>query len=199
MSGSTPPAPAAGPAPGPAAAPVAGAVPPERSEALRRLQLLERALVASQTEVEFYFIHGAVLCQAFASEPGTARISAMFRPAAAVREAAREVAGAEELPEGWMSRAAREALGDGAGEGAYVDLPRVRAFGAPPEYVLAVKCAALGFDDDTRQREDVRYLLRALNLASADEALALVTGYFAERQLTPDIRARIQALVSGVA
>ena len=166
----------------------------ERAGAFRHLEELGRRLAFTDTEVEFYFLGGAVIYQAFAARPGTARVGAMFRPADTVRRAARDVAEREGLPEGWLARAVRSALGDGAGRGAYVDLLNVRAFAALPEYVLAVKCAAMRLGDDFHEADDVRYVLRAMNLATAGEALAVVGRYFTERQLAPGTRERLEAL-----
>lgn len=166
----------------------------ERSQALRILELLDTKLADQQTEVEFYFLGGAVIYQAFAAEPGTAQASAMFRSAEVVRQGASEVAEEEGLPEAWMHRTVRAALADGAGQGGYVELGHLRAFAALPEYVLAMKCAAKRLGEDFRETEDVRYVLRSMNVSSADEALSIVSRYFTERQLAPDTRARLEAL-----
>jgi len=173
---------------------VAASAQPERTEALRSLGELARRLVADNTEVEFYFLGGAVLYQAFAAAPGTARVTAMFRPARVVTRAASVVAEAEGLPESWLARAVPAALSDASRSGDYVELPGLRAFAPRPEYVLAMKCAAMRLGDDFRETEDVRYVLRSMNLSSAEEALSLVSRYFSERQLAPDTRERLEAL-----
>jgi len=166
----------------------------ERSEAVAALELLARRLAASNTEVEFYFLGGAVLYQAFAGRPGTARVTAMYRPAEAVQQAATEVAETVGLSEGWMHRAVRSALADGAGQGEYLEIPNLRAFVARPEYVLAMKCGAMRLGDEFQEVEDVRYVLRSMNVTSADEALTLVSRYFTERQLPADVRQQLEAL-----
>lgn len=45
--------------------------------------------------------------------------------------------------------------------------------------------------------EDVRYLLRYLNIESVDEALAIVTRYFDEEQLPPKTRLALEELLPG--
>jgi hypothetical protein len=168
--------------------------PSERAEALRILQALARHLLSTNSEVEFYFVGGAVMYQAFVADPGTARVKAMFRPAEVVRHAAREVAEAEGLPDGWLHRTVRAVLSDGAGQGDYVALPGLRAFVARPEYVLAMKCGAMLLGEEFRETEDVRYVLRSMNVSTPEEALSLVSRYFTERQLAPDTRERLEAL-----
>ncbi len=45
--------------------------------------------------------------------------------------------------------------------------------------------------------DDVRYLLRYLNLTSPDEALGIVARCFEEDQLLPKIRLVLEELISG--
>lgn len=168
----------------------------EHLESLRLLEKLGELLASDNTEVEFYFLSGAVIFQAFAARPGTARIDAMFRPAETVRLAASEVAETEGATEGWLHRCVRSALSDGAEPRRYVELSNVRAFVARPEYVLAMKCAAMRLGDAFREAEDVRFILRAMNLTSAAEALSVVSLYFAERQLAPDTESRLEDLIT---
>ena len=61
--------------------------------------------------------------------------------------------------------------------------------------MLALKCAAMRLGDDFREKEDLRYLLRAMNLSTADAAIAAVAPYVAERHLLPDVRARLNDLL----
>lgn len=169
----------------------------ERLEARRLLQQLDRAMASSDTEVEFYFLGGAVIYQAFAAQPDSVRVTSLFRPAENVRAAVRRVGDAEGLPAGWVHRTVRAALSDGIRPSAYVDLPRVRAFVAPPEYVLAVKCAAMRLGDAFGERDDIRYVLRAMNIDSAADAVSVVHRYFTERQLPDDVEARLEQLIAA--
>lgn len=169
----------------------------ERLEAERHLERLAAILASSDIEVEFYFVRGAVIFQAFAARPETAHVDAMFRPAESIRAAARQVAESENLPERWLHRSVGAALSDGADPSRYVELPRVRAFVAPPEYVLAIKTAAMRLGEAFRETEDVRFLARAMNLTSAAEARSIVARYFTDRQLPADTHARLQTLIDG--
>lgn len=46
-------------------------------------------------------------------------------------------------------------------------------------------------------RDDVRFLLRYLNIGTVDEALAVVTRYFDESQLLPKTRLALEDLLAG--
>jgi hypothetical protein len=73
----------------------------------------------------------------------------------------------------------------------------VAVFAPVPAYVLAVKCAALGLEEGESALDDVRYVLRAMNIRSADEAMDTVQQYFVERQLPPGTRGTVEALVGS--
>ena len=163
-------------------------------ELLRRL---DEELAGRDLEAELYLLGGAVLYQTFAHAPGTARIDALFRPAAGLHDAVRAVALREGAADTWLHGAVMRSLGPGAGGGgrAFVELPHLRVFEPVPDYVLALKCAAMGLGADSLEAEDVRYLLRFMNVQDAEAALAIVHRFIAERQLPADIRTRIEGLL----
>ena len=164
---------------------------------LRQFHALNGALALSGTEVEFYFLGGAVIFQAFTASPETGHIDAMFRPAATVRDAVREIARREELPDDWVHQGVRTLMGGGVDSAAYVELSHLSVFLPIPEYTLAVKCAAMRLGDDFHETDDLRYILRSLNVTSADQALSVVMQYFTERQLAPNTRTALEELVGA--
>jgi hypothetical protein len=76
-------------------------------------------------------------------------------------------------------------------------LSHLRLFVARPAYLLAMKCAAMRLGEEFRDLDDVRYLLRYLDIRSAEQALAVVTKYFDESQLLPKTRLALEGLLSG--
>jgi len=161
------------------------------------LASLNADLISQQIEVEFYFLGGAPIFQAFASTPTTAHIDAMFQPAEVVSDAAQRIAGREAVDDDWVHESIRTLVGGRADSAAHVELSNVRVFMPRPEYVLAVKCAAMGLGDDFHEMEDVRYVLRAMNITSAHQALSVVMQYFTERQLAPDLRTSLEGLIGA--
>lgn len=57
---------------------------------------------------------------------------------------------------------------------------------ARPAYLLAMKCAAMRLGEEFHDLDDVRYLLRYLNITSVEEALEVVTRYFDAERLPQD-------------
>jgi hypothetical protein len=60
-----------------------------------------------------------------------------------------------------------------------------------------MKCAAMRLGEEFYDVDDVRYLLRYLDVRSPDEALAIVTSYFDEAQLLPKTRLILEELLGG--
>ena len=80
---------------------------------------------------------------------------------------------------------------------AFLELPNLRVFIARPEYLLAMKCAAMRLGEAFHDLDDVRYVLRYLNITTAEDALQIVTRYFDEDQLLPKTRLVLEELLPG--
>jgi hypothetical protein len=79
----------------------------------------------------------------------------------------------------------------------FLELPNLRVFIARPEYLLAMKCVSMRLAEEFRDVDDVRYLLRYLNITSVDEALEIVTRYIDEDHLMPTTPLALAELLSG--
>ena len=167
-----------------------------RQDDIRRLFVLLDAELGEQEVVgELYLVGGAVMCLSLGARDATADVDALFRPARVVREAAARVAIAAGVGETWLNDAVKGYLSSRGEFEAYLELPHLRVFTALPEYLLAMKCAALRLGAAFHDLDDVRFLLRYLNVTSADEAMRIVTQYFDERQLLPKTRLALEGLL----
>ena len=161
----------------------------------RLLELLNRELASTGTEAELYIVGGAVMCLALDARPATRDVDGFFKPAKAVREAAARVAGTAGVPDSWLNDAVKGLLGRHGSFDDYLSLTHLRVFVAQPAYLLAMKCAAMRLGEEFHDLDDVRYLLRYLNISSADEAMRVVTKYFDESQIPPKTRLALEELL----
>jgi len=164
------------------------------AQPLELLELLNGELAACEIEAEFYLSGGAVMRQAFNASPTTANVSELFKPTRIVGEAAARVAAKEGLKPDWLNPAIKGYMSTGGGSARFLELSNLRVFVPPPEYLLAVKCAAMRLGEDFRELDDVRYVLRSLNISNAEEALSIVMRYFGERQLAPATKTVLESL-----
>ncbi len=168
-----------------------------RSDIHRLFQLLNRELAECDVEGELYLMGGAVMCLVMEARESTGDVDAIFQPAGIVREAAARVAARANVSPDWLNDAVKGFLGRGGDFDPYLELPNLRVFVARAEYLLAMKCAAMRLGEEFHDLDDVRYLLRYLNVSTSNEAMAIVTRYFEEDQLFPKTRLVLEELLGG--
>lgn len=163
----------------------------------RLFHLLNEELAADRVEGEVYLVGGAVMCLALDARPATRDVDAFFRPTKRIRAAAARVAAKAGVPDRWLNDAVKGYLGRGGDFDDYMELSHLRVFVAHPAYLLAMKCAAMRLGEEFHDLDDIRYLLRYLNIETAEEALAVVTRYFDEARLPPKTRLALEELLAG--
>ena len=139
---------------------------------------LNQELARRSITGEVYVVGGAVMCLVFDARASTRDIDAFFRPAREVREAAQAIATAAGLPGDWLNDAVKAYLSDHEDFQPYLELSNLHVLTASPEYLLAMKCLAMRLGEGFRDEDDVRFLLRILNLTDYQKALEVITGYY---------------------
>lgn len=167
----------------------------ERADIRRLLELLAEELVAAEAEGEVYLVGGAVMCLAFDARSATRDVDALVKPAAVVRAAAARVAAKAGVPDHWLNDAVKGWLSPKGEFSTWLELPGLKVYVARPEYLLALKCAAMRLGAEFHDLDDVRYLLRYLNIETAEAALSVVTRYFDETQLPAKTRLALEELL----
>ena len=132
---------------------------------------------------EVYLVGGAVMCLVFDARASTRDLDAFFRPAKEVRAAARAVAAASGLPGDWLNDAVKGYLSDKGDFRQYLDLSNLRVLTASAEYLLAMKCLAMRLGEGFHDEDDVRFLLRYLNLTDHRKAIEVVARYYPRDRL----------------
>jgi hypothetical protein len=168
-----------------------------KADIRRLLELLDAELAAEDVEGEIYLVGGAVLCLALGARDATRDVDAFFRPTRLIREAAARVASRAGVPDSWLNDAVKAYLSPVGEYDPYLELDHLRVFVARPAYLLAMKCAAMRLGEEFHDLDDVRFLLRYLNVSTVTEALAIVLRYFDEEQILPKTRLTLEELLSG--
>jgi hypothetical protein len=127
---------------------------------------------------EVYVVGGAVMCLVFDARASTRNIDAFFRPAGEVRAAAQAVATAAGIPGDWLNDAVKAYLSDHEDFQPYLELTNLRVLTASPEYLLAMKCLAMRLGEGFHDEDDVRFLLRLLDVMDYRKVFAVITRYY---------------------
>ncbi|MCY4489326.1 MAG: DUF6036 family nucleotidyltransferase [Deltaproteobacteria bacterium] len=168
-----------------------------KSDMERLFQELNDELSRMGVAGELYLVGGAVMCLVFDARPSTKDIDAFFRPARQVREAAQAVAASSGLPSNWLNDAVKGYLSDKGDFHPYLESSNLRVLTAAPEYLLAMKCLAMRLGEVFHDEEDVRFLLRYLNLTDYQAALDIVTGYYPLERLPRKTLYALEELLAG--
>ena len=163
----------------------------------RLLEMLDTELGAEDVVGEVYLVGGAVMCLALDAREATRDVDAFFRPTKLIREAAARVAATAGVPDTWLNDAVKAYLSPRGEYDSYLELEHLRVFVAQPAYLLAMKCVAMRLGEEFRDLDDVRYLLRYLDVTTAEEALAIVLRYFDEEHIPPKTRFALEELLGG--
>lgn len=150
---------------------------------LRRLfGLLDEELARSETQGELYLVGGAVMCLAYSARSSTQDVDGYFKPAAAVREAAARVAIRAHREANWLNDAVKGYLSEKGDYRPWLELSHLRVMVAQPEYLLAMKCLAFRIGAEFHDEDDVRFLLRLLDIRSYAKALEVIARYYPQER-----------------
>jgi hypothetical protein len=146
---------------------------------LRRLfHLLNAELGKVETEGELFLVGGAVMCLAYAARPSTQDVDAWFRPAGLVRAAAARVAARAGIQPDWLNDGVKGFLSERGQFSPFLELDHLRIMVAQPDYLLAMKCLSMRIGAEFHDEDDIRFLLRHLNVSSYEKAVQLITRYY---------------------
>jgi hypothetical protein len=144
----------------------------------RLFALLNAELRKAAVEGELFLVGGAVMCIAYASRPSTQDVDAVFRPPAEVREAAARVAAGAGLREDWLNDGVKGFASSHGDFAPFLELDHLRVMVAQPTYLLAMKCLAMRIGAEFHDEDDVRYLLRHLDIRTYAGAIAVIEKYY---------------------
>jgi hypothetical protein len=146
---------------------------------LRRLfDLLNEELRSVGTEGELFLVGGAVMCFAYATRPSTQDVDALFRPPKEIRAAAARVAIRAGVNPDWLNDGVKGFLSAQGDFAPFLELDHLRIMVAQPAYLLAMKCLAMRIGAEFHDEDDIRYLLRHLDLRNYEKAVAVITKYY---------------------
>ena len=168
-----------------------------RERILELFDLLNDELAKADTLGELHVVGGAVMCLALQARGSTQDVDALFEPASVVREAAARVAVRAGVPERWLNDAVKGYLGPRNAFQKFSELSHLRVFMAEPHYLLAMKCASMRLGAEFHDLDDVRYLLRHLDVQTVDDALRIVEQFVPTGQIPPKARYALEEILES--
>jgi len=153
-------------------------VPLQRDEIVRLLERLNNELATENVIGELYLLGGAVMCLAFEARQSTQDLDGFFKPTRVMRAAAKRVAASAGLADDWLNDAAKGYLSDKGDFDQFIELSNLHVMTASPAYLLAMKCLAMRLGEEFHDENDVRFLLRYLDVNTSKAALDIISRYY---------------------
>ncbi len=168
-----------------------------KTEIERLLERLSDELARASTRADINLVGGAVMCMVFDSRESTRDVDATFRPSNEVRDAALRVAEREGIPDSWLNDAVKAYLSDTGEYDLFLELSHLRVYVAKPEYMLAMKCLAMRIGEGMQDENDIRYLLRHLDVERHEDAISIIAKYYREETIPPTAKAALREILGG--
>jgi hypothetical protein len=156
---------------------------------------LDVELAKRQVIGEIGLCGGAVMCLVFQTRKATKDVDAIFEPAREIRQAAKAISGAYDVPEDWLNDAAKGFFFSEPPRVPVLSLSHLRVWAPGPDYMLAMKCLAARFD--THDRDDVMFLIKHLGLTKSNQVFDIVKKYCPQRLVPAKTRFPVEELLPG--
>lgn len=148
---------------------------------------------------ELCLFGGTVMVLAYNARLSTKDVDAVFQPTAAIRSSAAAVADELNLPSDWLNDGVKGFLSANhiLTHGNLPQYPHLRLTMPVPRYLLAMKCMASrlgGPAGEGSDIPDIQFLIRHLNLKTAEEVLQIVAAYYPANQIPVKTQFLVESL-----
>ena len=152
---------------------------------------LSEKLKAIDAKGEICLYGGAVMCLVYNARPTTKDVDAIFEPAQKLRNAIKEVAQENNLDEDWLNDSVKGFVVNHTRQILF-NWPNLKIYIPEPDYLLAMKTLAARVD--TKDRKDVQFLIKKLELQKPEEVFKILEEYYPKKRIKPATQFFIEEL-----
>lgn len=149
-----------------------------RQDIIRLFHLLNDELLAENISGELYVVGGAVMSLVYDERASTRDVDAYFLPTMKIRRAALRVALNAGVNDDWLNDGVKGFLSEKGKFDSFLELSNLKILCAQADYLLAMKCLAMRIGAEFHDIDDIRYLLRYLNISSLEKAHETIGQYY---------------------
>lgn len=150
----------------------------DKEQLLMYLNALNHKMQQNEISGELHMYGGAVMCLVLNARQTTKDIDAWFVPTQDIRELIKQVAQDNEIDENWLNDGVKGFISENDEMEDFLTLSNLKISSAKPEYVFAMKCMAARNESDSKDIEDIKFLIKYLNIKTYDEAEKILLKYF---------------------
>jgi len=153
---------------------------------------LNSALEQEGEKGEVIIVGGAVMCLVFNARNSTRDVDAVFKPAQTIRKHVQKIGEEMGIALDWLNDAAKGFLMPNFERQTILELSHLCVWAPEPKYMLAMKCISARWD--TSDKDDVYFLIRFLNLKTAEDVFKIIEGYYPKKKVPPKTQFFIEEL-----
>jgi hypothetical protein len=154
-----------------------------KEDILNNLKRLGEKLKNRGMEGEILLTGGAAMCLVHSARDMTKDIDALYEPKELINQLVMEIADAEGLPHDWLNDSVKGFVTPEAPVQDFMSFEGLKITTVSPEYLLAMKLMSSRIGE--KDAEDIRFLLRELDITTMGEACDILTAFFPIERILP--------------
>ena len=155
------------------------------------LKRLDEVLRNNSVKGELCLYGGALICLLYNARPSTKDVDAVFEPSEKIRKSAEQVAEEFNLRKDWLNDAVKGFVVEHPRKVMF-NWPNLKVYRPEPDYLLAMK--ALASRVEGTDKKDILFLIRELDLKSANDVFNIVEKYYPRQRIRPATQFFIEEL-----
>ena len=141
---------------------------------------------------------GAVMLLVFDARDVTKDIDAIFVPKKEFTETITHITKKYKLQDDWLNDGIKGFVDNNKGLIKYQTMSNLVIYVAKAEYILAMKCHASRVEPDSKDKEDIKFLIKYLKLKNVDEVLNLVEKYIPKSRIETKTQYFVEEIIDEI-
>ena len=150
---------------------------------INNLKKLGEELEKRGLEGEIILTGGASMCLVHSARDMTQDVDALYEPKAEINEIVKKIARENNLPLDWLNDSVKGFVNEKIETMDFAQFGALKITSVTPEYLLAMKL--MSARTTGQDYNDIKYLLRKLNVRTVSEAHAVVEKFFPIKLILP--------------
>lgn len=154
-----------------------------KDQIINSLKRLGEELENRNLRGEIIITGGASMCLVHSARDMTQDIDAIYEPKAVINEIAEKIAIENQLPKDWLNDSVKGYINDKIETGNFATFGNLKIATVTPEYLLSMKLLSARLTG--QDYNDIKFLLKKLNINTQSQAYEIVEGVFPINQILP--------------
>lgn len=148
---------------------------------------INEKLKENNSKGELFLFGGAVMCLCYESRMSTKDIDAIFRPKDIFYEIIEEISEEYGLDSGWLNDGVKGFVSSNGEMEEYEIFSNLVIYKTKIDYLLAMKCMSCRLEEDSKDLDDIQFLISKMQLHNPKEVEDIILKYFSPNLILPKV------------